>query len=480
MKPLKDIASKVGNNIQAENMPTSLNPNRTIVCFDPINPDQPCPICAGRGVVRLDVPTEDPRWGKLHRCPNMPNIVTQDRYERLRKASNMEMFVNKRFENFQISPNSANPTETSSLLSAINQAQSYTEYLLNAQENIPMHESIQLPWLILKGSYGTGKTHLAAAIGNEYLQRGGQVLFLTAPDLLDRLRGGYSNPNETYDDTFDRLKEVSLLIVDDLGAENPSAWAQEKLFQLLNFRYVSRLFTIITMNMNVLNQLDPRLQSRLGDVGFVRTISITASDFRNSANANKHSLSRLSTYSHMLFETFVIDRSMPAVAVANIDKVSSACYEFARNPKNWLVLTGGYGTGKTHLAAAIANYYTNHNTGKVIFLSVAELIDEFKTTFDGNTNVTSNDVFEKVRDCDLLILDDLSTEPLRPWAQDKLFQVLEHRYITNKPTVITSSASLNELEKSQPRLVSRLSDSRRVKVYAITGGSYTRRFRGHE
>ena len=104
-------------------------------------------------------------------------------------------------------------------------------------------------WLLLTGGYGVGKTHLAAAIGNALMARGERALFVLVPDLLDHLRAAYApNSIEPYDELFERLKNAPLLILDDLGAEAATPWAQEKLFMLLNHRYLHRLATVITTN----------------------------------------------------------------------------------------------------------------------------------------------------------------------------------------------------------------------------------------
>ena len=106
-------------------------------------------------------------------------------------------------------------------------------------------------WLLLRGGYGCGKTHLAAAIANYRLQRGQLVLFLTTPDLLDHLRGAFG-PDSTvsYDERFEQVRNTPLLILDDFGTQSNTAWAEEKLYQIINHRYALRLPTVITTNLD--------------------------------------------------------------------------------------------------------------------------------------------------------------------------------------------------------------------------------------
>src|SRR5262249_52018725 len=106
-------------------------------------------------------------------------------------------------------------------------------------------------WFALFGGYGTGKTHLAAAIGNEVLRRQQPVIFAVVPDLLDHLRATFGPDSAVrYDDRFEMIRKVALLILDDLGTENTTAWAREKLYQLINYRYNDALPTVITCNLD--------------------------------------------------------------------------------------------------------------------------------------------------------------------------------------------------------------------------------------
>jgi DNA replication protein DnaC len=115
------------------------------------------------------------------------------------------------------------------------------------------------------GGYGSGKTHLAAAIAHHQQQMGVNVTFVTVPDLLDYLRLTYSpSAPVSFDQRFQLVRNAPLLVLDDLGTENATPWAKEKLFQILDHRYVSRLPTVITTAKTV-EQIDSRVASRLAD-----------------------------------------------------------------------------------------------------------------------------------------------------------------------------------------------------------------------
>ncbi|NIO42745.1 MAG: ATP-binding protein, partial [Burkholderiales bacterium] len=129
-------------------------------------------------------------------------------------------------------------------------------------------------WLILIGGYGCGKTHLAAAIANERIALNQSALFVIVPDLLDHLRATYSPTSEvTYDQRFETVRTAPLLILDDLGTENTTAWANEKLYQILNYRYNAQMPTVITTN-HRLEEIDVRLRSRMSDPDICQVYTI--------------------------------------------------------------------------------------------------------------------------------------------------------------------------------------------------------------
>jgi len=135
-------------------------------------------------------------------------------------------------------------------------------------------------WLVLLGVVGCGKTHLAAAIANEAVRRGNPVLFTVVPDLLDHLRSAFAPTSDLrYDEEFERVRTAGLLILDDLGTENATPWAGEKLFQIVNYRYNYRLPTVVTTNRR-LSAIDDRIRSRMTDVAFCTLVEMSAGDYR--------------------------------------------------------------------------------------------------------------------------------------------------------------------------------------------------------
>jgi DNA replication protein DnaC len=138
-------------------------------------------------------------------------------------------------------------------------------------------------WLAFIGPYAVGKTHLAAAIANMRQNMGDNVLFVTVPDLLDHLRATYSPTSPvSYDKRLAEIRNAPLLVLDDLGTESATPWAREKLYQVFNHRYNAGLPTIIT-TAQTLEDLDPRLSSRLLDRQRCTPFALMVSPYRGSA-----------------------------------------------------------------------------------------------------------------------------------------------------------------------------------------------------
>lgn len=413
-------------------------------------------ICEGLGVIRYDVPVEDPRFGKLFRCPNNPLEMDTQRQDRLRRLSNLDAYADKSFANFIIDMPTLKPTEQQSLQMALNMAYRYAQ---NPDG-----------WLLLEGTYGCGKTHLAAAVGHERLRQGTPVLFVTVPDLLDHLRATYGPNSEVgYDETFDRIRNAPILILDDLGSESPSHWAREKLFQLLNHRSSRRIPTVLTTNIN-LDTLDERIRSRLLDNNLIRRVAITAPDYRTASRNQFEQMSDLALYGEMRFDTFNVKAKVVQDESRNLQKVLKDAQDYAQNPQGWRIYTGPAHTGKTHLAASIANYWVAQG-GEVMFVTAPDLLDYLRVTFSPDAPVSFDQRFRLVRNAPFLVLDGLTKEG-SSWAKEKLFQILDYRYITRRPTVITTTLLVEEIEE---RIRHRLMDERLCTIFALKGPSYAER-----
>jgi DNA replication protein DnaC len=151
-------------------------------------------------------------------------------------------------------------------------------------------------FLTLGGGTGLGKTHLLAAIANTLLAPGdgdaggpddgpGRLVpvYCVAPRLIGRFMvgnsGGAYGVRTEAQRYFDSLLDAGVLLLDDLGAERDTSFAQERIFDLVDWRYANRRPTAIATNSSA-DQLPDRLRSRLLDRHVAVAVGMKGADYR--------------------------------------------------------------------------------------------------------------------------------------------------------------------------------------------------------
>jgi DNA replication protein DnaC len=403
-------------------------------------PEPACPRCGGAGFLRRELPLDHPEFGKTVPCDCVLQESADMRLERLQRYSSLGALSRLSFDNLNPRGRSHNPKDQQQFTALVHDAIAFSE----APEG----------WILIHGPSGAGKTHVAAAIANACIARGTPALFVVVPDLLDHLRAAYSPTSEVgYDRLFDQVRGARVLILDDLGTQNATAWAQEKLFQVLNQRYNARLATVVTTNLPV-DRLDERLRMRLTDPDLSRVYHVEAS--APAVDLGGLDALDLPRIREMTFENF--DTRPAHVSQEqrlSVEEAWRRSMRYAEQPEDWLVLEGAHGCGKTHLAAAIANYRLAHGE-RPLFLVVPDLLDYLRYAMERDSRTSFFEVFERVRSAPLLILDDLGSQSDVAWVRDRLFQLLNHRYSARLPTVITISR--DSMERLEERTLARLYD----------------------
>jgi len=406
------------------------------------------------GYLRKDVPVGHPDFGEVFVCVCRKRKVSSVVRDRLFALSHLDELRSLTFESFKPRGQPGiGERQSNSLQVAYNQARHYAENLNG--------------WLFLQGGPGCGKTHLAAAAANYAVGIGVPTLFLTVPDLLDTLRAAYDSEDTTFERRFEEVRNAQLLVLDDFGTQHASGWAREKLFQLMNYRYINKLPTIVTSNL-MLSEIDERIRSRLADPELVTQVRILAPDYRRPMEDSGHpELSSLDLHSRRTFESFSLRKEdgLDAPALKSLKEAVSSAREFADDPRGWLVISGDYASGKTHLAAAIANQRAQLGDPP-LFVMVPDLLDHLRATFSPASSATFDRRFEEIRTSRLLVLDDLGTQSMTPWVREKLYQLFGYRSNAELPTVITIAA--DSLESLDPRLASRLRDERLCRIVSIS------------
>ncbi|PNZ27693.1 DNA replication protein DnaC [Staphylococcus rostri] len=134
--------------------------------------------------------------------------------------------------------------------------------------------------LILQGSYGTGKSHLAYAIAKAIKNQGYSVAFMHIPMLMDRIKATYKkNASETTDELVKLLSNIDLLVLDDMGVEN-TEHTLNKLFSIVDNRVGKNNIFTTNFNNKDLNQNVnwQRISSRMKHNA--RTVKVIGDDYR--------------------------------------------------------------------------------------------------------------------------------------------------------------------------------------------------------
>ncbi len=173
------------------------------------------------------------------------------------KSSGMGRLIEKQsFENFDLQRYSYDADIYGRAKSNLRDAKKYAESF----PNVP-------PVLLLMGKTGTGKTHISTAIAKTLIERGFEVLYDSAQNIVaafeaDRFKSGYG----PYEPKGDKYLECELLILDDLGTEFVNQFTLSCLYNLINTRQNKGLATIISTNLpaaEILQKYEDRIYSRI-------------------------------------------------------------------------------------------------------------------------------------------------------------------------------------------------------------------------
>ena len=429
----------------------------------PVNGDRPeCAVCGGSRFVSVRVPVGDPLFGRAVPCRECTGdgVVKASVGDALLRYSNLGGLAGIGFEG-SLSGGPVGDRISSDL---------FSRALVRCREFAEAPEG----WLVLTGPSGYGKTHLAAAVVNRRVELREPAFFMVCADLLDHLRAGYGPESVVgYDELFERVREVPLLVLDAVGSHYGTPWAEEKLLQILDHRYAGRIPTVITLSVPLARVRSDGVRLRLSERGGIAEV-LPLGHFEVSSRVGlgvvePGRLLRETLGSFSLREAHLDDQ----VDLVSLAEAHAGAVRFADSLDGWLLLSGAHGTGKSHLAVGVAGAAMARGV-RVLFAFLPSLLDHLRSTFVADSVVSYDEIFEDLVGVELLVLDDLGAERATPWAEEKLYQLVSLRYDARRPTVVTTTSSLEELAASRPGIHARVADVRVVRhLFIIAPGFFT-------
>lgn len=140
---------------------------------------------------------------------------------------------------------------------------------------------------------GTGKTRLSCIIANELIKKGVEVKFATSGSILEEIKKSWDTNSEY--GLMNDLNRADVLIIDDFGVEKAKDWRNEKFYNIINSRYISKRPTVFTSNYNldelISAKYDDRIISRIKETCYmVPFIDVSVRD--KQAKENQMELKR--------------------------------------------------------------------------------------------------------------------------------------------------------------------------------------------
>lgn len=140
-----------------------------------------------------------------------------------------------------------------------------------------------------------------------------------------------------------------------------------------------------------------------------------------------------------------------------------------------LVMCGKPGTGKNHLALAIAKHVINEHQNSALFTTALRIARAFKSTWSKSAECSESEVIKRYTQPDLLIIDEVGVQFGSEAEKLILFEVINTRYESMKPTILISNLALDELAGFiGERVIDRMNDGGGCTL-AFTWGSYRSR-----
>ncbi|MBQ6570049.1 MAG: ATP-binding protein, partial [Clostridia bacterium] len=174
---------------------------------------------------------------------------------------------------------------------------------------------------------------------------------------------------------------------------------------------------------------------------------------------NEQSPLKLSSFDDIDINYYPADGAGAISPRKRMESIIGFCKKYAEDfslSSQSLLFMGATGLGKTHLSLAIADVVTKKGFG-VVYGSAQGFLNQLEQEHFGKNNAQGDEYRTMLLDCDLLILDDLGSEFSTSFTVSSIYDIINTRILSGKPTIISTNLTLAEIEdRYSERILSRL------------------------
>jgi DNA replication protein DnaC len=236
----------------------------------------PCPMCGGLGVVRYNLPVEHPGFGKLHPCPDAACEQGRDARQRRAESRFKTAGLPSVYRAFTFATwDALTPAEHAGKEIAAAACKAFAQHPKHEVTLADICRELGVTYdgdlftrnsLMLHGDVGRGKTGLVAAIVNDLIERGREVLYIRCRDLLQEIQSRYGKDEYPKpEDVLERFQKAPLLVIDEFNLIDYTADRKDRIESVMRHRHAHRLPTLMTANIDQ-TQFEAAWGERTADV----------------------------------------------------------------------------------------------------------------------------------------------------------------------------------------------------------------------
>lgn len=152
-----------------------------------------------------------------------------------------------------------------------------------------------------------------------------------------------------------------------------------------------------------------------------------------------------------------VSRQKARIACQIVKEYLDMFEDAKRNGMGLYICSETKGSGKTRMAASIANELMEKHNTQVKFSTSMRILTEIRRSYDPGTAMTESQLLSALSTTEVLIIDDFGTERVTDWVKDKFYEIINNRYVDKKVTIFTSNEPIEDL-KYDDRITNRIKE----------------------